>query len=1242
MLYEADFNFVLKLIWGKRLVRHAESHRALGSDNHGSRPGRQCTDALLEKLLVYENARLTRTSLVTVDNDAKSCFDRIIKTLAMVACMAIGLPLAAAIMHNQTHHAMKHRIKSRHGLMRAYCGTDDDELEGSGQGSGAGPAIWLIYSVTLLLAFHAFSPGMKLLSPYDTMLIVSILAVFYVDDGMPGVNDAAEDTPRELADLLNEAEKSAQSWERLLFASGGALELTKCFAYIIYWDLSPSELPRILEPHEIPNCSPEGDHFRGPIGLTYGDFSQDRNLIVTESPQRGRRTLGARIAPAGNWDDEYDFRRKHSHESSLRMAGSLLAKDTARLGYQMMVCPSLEYPLTVTQFTQDQCDKITSPILRASMAQMGYNRNSPKEVVYGPTSMGGFGLHDLFIEQGIHQVTALVGHLREKKSTTGNMMRIELDWCHVQAGTAEHLLEHPSSPIDYIEACWIMSIRDFLRMYNVRLEFTDHSHPVALCKNDEFIMDALRLRGECTPGELQRLNACRMHLRVSRLSEIASADGTRLPADVLKGAHSAIHPSEAKWPRQARPLKRDWTFWSKKLRDVFSVNGNAPGLRTKSVLGPWKSTLDPREWNTLVSVSAVPKEVFCRLPGGSYEVFREEVTSRKVRGGFWVSSTVAEHVDTLPFDVVPAELVLSTRRTKPDRFKIIHRTQLSPPPSRTPPASFSEYVSQQPAHLKRLLRDCDLSEIASQKLVSLIRSPGSFCGGTDGGLLDGLGTFGFVWGKSSVDDELLPSGKGHVPGASIIMSSTRTELCGLFAAITHLRLAVEYYAIIPHANSSCRIYCDSKAALARVVDEYYDGFGTTWRCRTHYDLEVAIRTCLLQLPISLSWQWVRGHASSRKKPHELTFPEVLNESADDLATAARKGPRSVLQDDEHWPEQTVSVIGPRGRICGQMATELRYCCTAGDLLSYWKDRFHWSEPQVELVDLPGTKKALAKRSFASQQRVQKLRCGWLPVNRRVSRQDPDRPKGCSACSPANLVEETVDHVFQCSALLRRTAIRARLADMSKAFQKWNTSHSVIKALHAGAQAWIEGQPIPAVEDLELEDSPLHRLVQKAYIEQTSMGWSLLFRGFWTTSWRTAQEYQFSHTPLSKGFMDNGECWAGRAQGWVFDLFDLAWGLRNEAEHGADIETKRLIRLAKCERAIRRLYHEGESLPYHESHPFREPMEDLLSKTVIIQERWISLTEEYLPVALRRVRRMDKTGQSSIKKWLVRRHTPVIE
>ena len=90
-----------------------------------------------------------------------------------------------------------------------------------------------------------------------------------------------------------------------------------------------------------------------------------------------------------------------------------------------------------------------------------------------------------------------------------------------------------------------------------------------------------------------------------------------------------------------------------------------------------------------------------------------------------------------------------------------------------------------------------LSKNATHKLVSLIYSSRSLLCGTDGGLLNGLGTFGYVWGDSTKVDALSPFGKGHVPGASLIMSSTRIELCGLFAAITHLRLVVESFLLIP-------------------------------------------------------------------------------------------------------------------------------------------------------------------------------------------------------------------------------------------------------------------------------------------------------------------------------------------------------------------------------------------------------------------------------------------------------------
>ena len=97
----------------------------------------------------------------------------------------------------------------------------------------------------------------------------------------------------------------------------------------------------------------------------------------------------------------------------------------------------------------------------------------------------------------------------------------------------------------------------------------------------------------------------------------------------------------------------------------------------------------------------------------------------------------------------------------------------------------------------------------------------------------------------------------------------------------------------------------------------------------------------------------------------------------------------------------------------------------------------------------------------------------------------------------------------------------------------------------------------------------------------------------------------------------GDRWAGNAQRWFFSLFDDLWELRNKTQHGSDPVTQKQIRLARCERAIRRLYAASSTLPYHERHPFRDPIETLLSTTLFDQEMWISKTETYLPKAFRR-------------------------
>ena len=206
-------------------------------------------------------------------------------------------------------------------------------------------------------------------------------------------------------------------------------------------------------------------------------------------------------------------------------------------------------------------------------------------------------MHDLYIEQGIKHLSELLGHVRQQ-STTGAMMRAQLQWCQLQAGCGFHLLKTPHILIDYIEDCWIMCIRDFLRKFQLRVEFNSLLQQELLCDKDEFIMDALRERGDCTYVELQRLNACRMWHKVSRLSEISTLDGKQLLLGPLTGGKIEQYSSSLKWPRQGCPMRKDWNLWRRKLQLVFSINGKSCTLRQN--LGKWRpGCLCLQEWKTV-------------------------------------------------------------------------------------------------------------------------------------------------------------------------------------------------------------------------------------------------------------------------------------------------------------------------------------------------------------------------------------------------------------------------------------------------------------------------------------------------------------------------------------------------------------------------------------------------------------------------------------------------------------------
>ena len=114
-LYKADYNFALKLLWSKRLIRHAECYKLINDAQWGRRPKGRATDAVLVKAIQYELTYALRKQLVAMELDARACYDRIIATCAMLISMMHGMPAKACEMQRQMLEEASFKIRTTLG-----------------------------------------------------------------------------------------------------------------------------------------------------------------------------------------------------------------------------------------------------------------------------------------------------------------------------------------------------------------------------------------------------------------------------------------------------------------------------------------------------------------------------------------------------------------------------------------------------------------------------------------------------------------------------------------------------------------------------------------------------------------------------------------------------------------------------------------------------------------------------------------------------------------------------------------------------------------------------------------------------------------------------------------------------------------------------------------------------------------------------------------------------------------------
>ena len=132
---EAEYNLVLKYHWPHQTTHYAEK-KNLGQ--WGTRPRISANTTALIDELINEIHRLSYRSLATLQNNAATCFDKMIRILSLLCSRLHYVPESVCRLQANALKRMQYKIRTIYGTStKTYSNSTEIPIYGQGQGTGS-------------------------------------------------------------------------------------------------------------------------------------------------------------------------------------------------------------------------------------------------------------------------------------------------------------------------------------------------------------------------------------------------------------------------------------------------------------------------------------------------------------------------------------------------------------------------------------------------------------------------------------------------------------------------------------------------------------------------------------------------------------------------------------------------------------------------------------------------------------------------------------------------------------------------------------------------------------------------------------------------------------------------------------------------------------------------------------------------------------------------------------------------
>ena len=832
LLMEADFNSLNKLIFSSRMIKLSEQHKRMPEELFGSRKKLSAILVAVNRRLVTDTFRQKRRSGAIAGVDAAQCYDRIVHSLSILLCQKEGVPLSSLMMMFGVIQSMSYFIRTTFGdSSTSYGGKQDIPFQGSCQGNGASPAIWLIISMYLVLLMKEEGHTTTITSPLSGIALV-LIGFLFVDDTDLVVLATKNESDTAVYSRL---QASITYWNGILRVTGGALKPEKCYWYFArfkwpkgQWVLSEDIPPPI--------------HIKTDDGKTVN--------IVYKAPSDATKAVGV-------WQDLKGSSTKQMHElvDKVRavhkdMAKSPLPRHLTWIGLRQSLWKSIEYVLPATTFTRAEAATLAKEFYRPLLPKLGCNRNFPLLLRYNPPYLLGLDLHDPYLEQGLKKLDLLLTH-GGLDTMTRKFIQTSLEHHMLELGSFTSFFFLPYALHQCLATpTWLTVLWEFVSEHDIILSNSSNVRLSPLRLHDRSLMDIFRIDHDLTPADRISINRVRCHLEVFSLADIATGDGSKIRLCYKLGLRSDT-TSSWDW-HEERPSSHDFSRW--KWAMTLLVD------ETQSLyphLGKWVA-LPHHHWLWY----------YCMSTGGLYKKANDSWTLY-TRCTSATRSNPIYLLDTLN-SVAPTGLSLATVKIISDRFVVFEGTDytdIDTIPSTISLTCDSYWILDDSTIKDKYylpwvvegLRDGNLLAICDGSYKPKLQSNGT--------------TASWVIDNPTSTDNIF----GKVATSGITADAYRGELLGIYALLSAISYIERYNN--DFTVGSLRIGCDNQQAgrISSILDP------TVSSSVKHFDLVKAIRRLHYSLKTNIQCYHIYGHQDKKTPYHMLSRDAQLNVLVDEAA-----------------------------------------------------------------------------------------------------------------------------------------------------------------------------------------------------------------------------------------------------------------------------------------------------------------------------------------------------------------------